>query len=160
MKSKGLFGKKFLDIEVRESEIEPPDEDHVIVKVHACGVCGTDVNFVCDWEEEYMPLGHEIAAEVIQRVQTENFGALWNYSEMDEATFGHLRSRLRHFHVHDEVLEPGNENILRLAEQVKPIGFDGYVSIEVIKGENLPEDQLTETAKRLKDQITRVYGNA
>jgi len=64
--STGLFGKKFLDIEVRESEIQPPDEDHVVVKVHACGVCGTDVNFVRDWEEEYMPLGHEIAAEVIE----------------------------------------------------------------------------------------------
>jgi len=66
MKTKGLFGKKFLDIQVRESEIQPPDEDHVIVKVHACGVCGTDVNFVRDWEDEYMPLGHEIAAEVIE----------------------------------------------------------------------------------------------
>ncbi len=66
MNSTGLFGKKFLDIEVRESEIQPPDEDHVVVKVHACGVCGTDVNFVRDWEEEYMPLGHEIAAEVIE----------------------------------------------------------------------------------------------
>ncbi len=66
MKTKGLFGKKFLDIQVHESDIQPPDEDHVIVKVHACGVCGTDVNFVRDWEDEYMPLGHEIAAEVIE----------------------------------------------------------------------------------------------
>lgn len=47
-------------------EIEAPDEDHVIVKVHACGVCGTDINFVKDWEDDFMPLGHEIAAEVIE----------------------------------------------------------------------------------------------
>jgi L-iditol 2-dehydrogenase len=66
VKSKGLFGKKFLDIEVREREITPPDEDHVIVKVHACGVCGTDINFVRDWDDDPMPLGHEIAAEVIE----------------------------------------------------------------------------------------------
>lgn len=66
MKSKGCYGKKYLDIQVRETEIAPPDEDHVIVKVHACGVCGTDVNFVRDWEEDPMPLGHEIAAEVIE----------------------------------------------------------------------------------------------
>jgi threonine dehydrogenase-like Zn-dependent dehydrogenase len=66
MKSKGLFGKKYLDIEERVAEIGPPDEDHVIVKVHACGVCGTDVNFVRDWEDEPMPLGHEIAGEVIE----------------------------------------------------------------------------------------------
>lgn len=66
MKSKGLWGRKFLEIQEREIEIGPPDEDHVIVKVHACGVCGTDVNFVRDWEGEPMPLGHEIAAEVLE----------------------------------------------------------------------------------------------
>jgi len=38
----------------------------VIVKVHACGVCGTDINFVRDWEGEAMPLGHEIAAQVLE----------------------------------------------------------------------------------------------
>jgi len=66
VKSKGLFGKKYLDIQVREQEIAPPDEDHVIVKVHACGVCGTDINFVKDWQDDSMPLGHEIAAEVLE----------------------------------------------------------------------------------------------
>ena len=66
MKSKGLFGKKYLDIQTREVEIGPPDEDHVIVKVHACGICGTDINFVRDWDDEPMALGHEIAAEVIE----------------------------------------------------------------------------------------------
>ena len=66
MKSKGLFGKKFLDIQVREREIAPLDEDHVLVKIHACGVCGTDINFVRDWDDDYMPLGHEIAAEVLE----------------------------------------------------------------------------------------------
>ncbi len=66
MRSKGLYGKKYLDIQVREVEIGPPDEDHVIVKIRACGVCGTDVNFVRDWDDEPMPLGHEIAAEVVE----------------------------------------------------------------------------------------------
>jgi len=66
MKSKGLYGKKYLDVQERESEVGPPDEDHVIVKVHACGVCGTDVNFLRDWDDEPMPLGHEIAGEVIE----------------------------------------------------------------------------------------------
>ena len=66
MKSKGLFGKKYLDIQVQEREIGPPGEEHVIVKVHACGVCGTDTNLVRDWDGESMALGHEIAAEVIE----------------------------------------------------------------------------------------------
>ncbi|MDH7602483.1 MAG: alcohol dehydrogenase catalytic domain-containing protein [Armatimonadota bacterium] len=66
MKSKGLYGKKFLDIQQRTIDLAAPDEDHVIVKIRACGVCGTDVNFVRDWEEDHMPLGHEIAGEVVE----------------------------------------------------------------------------------------------
>ncbi len=66
MTSRGLFGKKPLAIEERTREIGPPDEDHVVVKIHACGVCGTDINFVRDWSGEPMALGHEIAAEVVE----------------------------------------------------------------------------------------------
>jgi len=32
MQSKGLFGKKYLDLQERVREIPPPDEDHVIVR--------------------------------------------------------------------------------------------------------------------------------
>ena len=46
MISKGLYGKQYLDIQVREHEFAPAGDDRVIVKVHACGVCGTDLNFV------------------------------------------------------------------------------------------------------------------
>lgn len=65
MQSCGLFGKKYLEIEQRERVIDAPDENAVIVKVLACGVCGTDINFVRDWDEQPMALGHEIAAEVV-----------------------------------------------------------------------------------------------
>lgn len=66
MRSRGLFGRRDLEIRVRERDLSPPGDDHVIVKVHACGVCGTDVHFVRDWNEEPMALGHEISAEVIE----------------------------------------------------------------------------------------------
>ncbi len=66
MKSRGLYGKKGLHLETRERDVALGDGDHVIVKVHACGVCGTDINFVRDWDQQPMPLGHEIAAEVIE----------------------------------------------------------------------------------------------
>jgi L-iditol 2-dehydrogenase len=66
MQSRGLFGKKYLDIQQRVRDIPPPDEDHVIVKIRACGVCGTDINFVRDWSNDPMPLGHEISAEVVE----------------------------------------------------------------------------------------------
>ncbi|MEP0844640.1 MAG: alcohol dehydrogenase catalytic domain-containing protein [Phycisphaerae bacterium] len=66
MRSRGLFGRKPLDVQQREREIPPLDEDHVLVKVRACGVCGTDVNFLRDWAGEPHPLGHEISAEVVE----------------------------------------------------------------------------------------------
>jgi L-iditol 2-dehydrogenase len=66
MNSKGLFGKKRLDIQIREREIGSPAGGHVIVKVRACGVCGTDLNFLRDWAGDHMALGHEIAAEVVE----------------------------------------------------------------------------------------------
>jgi L-iditol 2-dehydrogenase len=66
MQSRGLFGKKFLDIQERIRDIPPPDENHVVVKIRACGVCGTDINFVRDWADQPMALGHEISAEVVE----------------------------------------------------------------------------------------------
>jgi sugar phosphate isomerase/epimerase len=103
--------------------------------------------------------GHDIikgsaeAAEVLRRVRARNFGALWNHSVMDDATFAVLKDRIRHFHVHDEVLEPSNANLVALARRMKGIGFRGYVSLEIIKGKGLPEDLLKQTAARLKRQI-------
>lgn len=66
MTSRGLFGRKYLDIEERSTDIGAPGADRVIVKIHACGVCGTDINFVRDWDGDRMPLGHEISGEVVE----------------------------------------------------------------------------------------------
>jgi sugar phosphate isomerase/epimerase len=106
--------------------------------------------------------GHDIirgadeAAQVIGKVTTQNFGALWNRSQMDDHTFAVLKDRLRHFHVHKEVLAPDNDNVLSLAKRVKGIDYRGYVSLEII-GQDLSEEQLTETATRLKGFIAQVY---
>ena len=66
MKSTGLYGKKYIDLETRSIDIKSPDFNEVIVRVHACGVCGTDINFLKQWTDQAMPLGHEIAAEVLE----------------------------------------------------------------------------------------------
>ena len=103
--------------------------------------------------------GHDIikgaaeAAEVLRRVRTQNFGALWNDSKVDDRTFEALKGRIRHFHVHDEVLDPKNTNLVALAKRMKTIGYRGYVSLEIIWGKNVPEDLLITTASRLKRQI-------
>ena len=66
MRTKGLFGRKPLDIEIRERELASPGPGQVIVRVRACGICGTDVNFVRDWTGDPMALGHEISGEVVE----------------------------------------------------------------------------------------------
>jgi L-iditol 2-dehydrogenase len=64
--SRALFGRKYLDLQERRRELAAPQQDRVLVKIRACGVCGTDLNFVRDWKGEPQPLGHEIAAEVLE----------------------------------------------------------------------------------------------
>ncbi len=66
MRTRGLFGRKPMDVELRERELANPGPGQAIVKVRACGICGTDVNFVRDWTGTPMALGHEIAAEVVE----------------------------------------------------------------------------------------------
>lgn len=103
--------------------------------------------------------GHDIikgaieANEVIKRIKTRNFCVLWNYSEMDSQTFELLKSHIRHFHIHDEVLDQDNKNILYLSKLMKSIDYNGYFSLEIIKGHNLPEEQLIDVARRLKGYI-------
>jgi len=63
---KAIFAKKPFNFDIRELDIPKPDEGEVLVKIHACGLCGTDMHFAQDWEEDFMPLGHEIAAEVVE----------------------------------------------------------------------------------------------
>ena len=66
MKNLAIFGRKFLDVDIREIPVPPVGEDEVLIKVHACGICGTDLHFLRDCDDGYHPLGHEIAAEVME----------------------------------------------------------------------------------------------
>lgn len=63
---KAAFAKSPFQFDIRDVEIPKPAEGEVLVKVHACGLCGTDMHFAQDWTEGFMPLGHEIAAEVVE----------------------------------------------------------------------------------------------
>ena len=62
---KGLFGRKGFEIELRERPERIVDGHMVRIRVHACGVCGTDLHFLRDMNE-WTPLGHEISAEVME----------------------------------------------------------------------------------------------
>ena len=54
---------------------------------------------------------------------------------------------------HNPVIDEKNEDIKDLAQKMKKIDYDGYISLEIIRGENMPEEELIETAQRLNKQI-------
>ena len=66
MRTRGLFGRKGMEVSFRERDLAAPGPGQVLVKVKACGICGTDINFVRDWSGDPMALGHEISAEVVE----------------------------------------------------------------------------------------------
>lgn len=69
MKAAVFYGKE--DIRIKDISIPPIKSDEVLVKVHACGICGTDMH-IFDGSEGAAPtppgtvLGHEFAGEVVK----------------------------------------------------------------------------------------------
>lgn len=62
---KSIYGKKKFDIDVRTiNDIEVGSTD-VRVEIKACGLCGTDIQFLRN-KNEYTPLGHEISGVVVE----------------------------------------------------------------------------------------------
>ena len=63
MKTAWVTGRK--TISIIEKKYEPPRGDEVVVKVRACGICGTDLHFFNDFPGgRPIPLGHEVAGTV------------------------------------------------------------------------------------------------
>ena len=60
-----IQGKKSFDAVIAEREIPQPAGNQVLVRVLACGVCGTDIHILNNFTE-YTPLGHEISAIVVK----------------------------------------------------------------------------------------------
>jgi L-iditol 2-dehydrogenase len=57
----------------KEKELREPEPDEVVVRVKACGICGTDIHFYRDFPNGVLtPLGHEVSGvihSVGERVQ-------------------------------------------------------------------------------------------
>ena len=69
MKAAVFYGKH--DLRMEEQPVAVPGDNEVLIKVHACGICGTDVHiFNGDEGAAKSPsgtiLGHEFAGEVVQ----------------------------------------------------------------------------------------------
>ena len=69
MKAAVFYGKN--DLRVEERDVPEIGRNDVLVRVHACGICGTDVHIFCGDEgaaptPENTVLGHEFAGEVVK----------------------------------------------------------------------------------------------
>ena len=60
-----LVGRKDMELAFMEKEIPKPGYNEVLVKVMACGVCGSDLHLLTH-SEEFTPLGHEISGQVVE----------------------------------------------------------------------------------------------
>ena len=69
---KAAYIKTPYQVEIREVALREIKEDEVLVKVKACGICGTDVSSIAHNALEWEPVGHEISGVV------EQLGALVN----------------------------------------------------------------------------------
>ena len=66
MKAWGLYGGKYMQIERREYDLPPPGPNEALVEVRACGACGTDLNFLRDWDKGLHEMGHELSGVVAE----------------------------------------------------------------------------------------------
>lgn len=65
MKSTGLFGWKDFQFVFKDYTVSEIKDDEVVIKVHACGICGTDIHLAGKMENP-TALGHEISAEIVK----------------------------------------------------------------------------------------------
>lgn len=54
-----------MELACMEKEIPKPGYNQVLVKVEACGVCGSDLHLLAH-SKDWTPLGHEISGEVVE----------------------------------------------------------------------------------------------
>ncbi len=63
---KAYLAKAPMRFELREVDVEPLRPDEVLVQVKACGVCGWDVLVAKRVAKDWMPIGHELAGEIVE----------------------------------------------------------------------------------------------
>jgi len=61
---KAAYVKAPYQFEVREAPLRPITEDEILLKISACGVCGTDMTTAASEAKDWQPFGHEIAGVV------------------------------------------------------------------------------------------------
>ncbi|MCD9024871.1 zinc-dependent alcohol dehydrogenase [Cohnella silvisoli] len=66
---KAAYIKAPMQVEIRETVLPLLGEDEVLIRVMACGICGTDVTSITSGALDWEPAGHEIAG-IVEQVGT------------------------------------------------------------------------------------------
>ena len=62
---KAAFYRSVEDVKVKETKFDAVSSIERIIRVDACGICGTDVNAIMSGSAEYAQVGHEVAGRVL-----------------------------------------------------------------------------------------------
>jgi L-iditol 2-dehydrogenase len=63
---RALWGKAPFQYELREIPIPKPGIGQILVRIGACGICGTDLHLQRAMNRDWTPLGHELAGVIEQ----------------------------------------------------------------------------------------------
>ena len=67
MKTKAWYVKAPFEFELREGELGEIRDDEVLIRVKACGICGTDMTSAKMTATEWEAIGHEISGVVVRK---------------------------------------------------------------------------------------------
>ena len=62
---KSVYYRTVDDVVLRDSQIEEISDQEIMLKVDACGICGTDINAILRGSDTYQQIGHEIAGRIV-----------------------------------------------------------------------------------------------
>jgi len=110
--------------------------------------------------EEGHPFNAPWLKSIMDRGETVNKGVVWNRSDITQHEFSLIGKYIKHIHVHNDVMAPESQNLLRTLKMMKPIGYDGYVSMEFEEYPkpdpdtgNIPRDVLRDVTTRIRQFI-------
>jgi len=110
--------------------------------------------------EEGHPFNAQWLKLIMERSETVNKGVVWNRSDITQHEFEYIGNYIKHIHVHNDVIDPENDNLLQTLKKMKPIGYNGYISMEFEEYPkpdpdtgNIPRHVLGEVTTRIRQFI-------
>lgn len=119
---RAAYVKAPYQFEIREFDMREITEDEVLVKVKACGICGTDLSTAATEAADWQPFGHEIAGIVEKKGKHVNNVRIGKKVVLESGTFCRTCSNCRNGRV--DLCNKGPNYWL-----TGPMGFADYIIV-------------------------------